>query len=619
MDNGLLQIENLKVAFETPAGQALAVDGVNLTINRGETVALLGESGCGKTMTAMAVQQLLPPNAKVSTHSHVKLDGMSLFELSEVKLRYIRGRKMATIFQEPMTSLNPVMTIGYQIGEVLRAHFGLKGRTLNQRILELLESVSIPEADRRIHEYPHQLSGGMKQRVMIAMALAGEPELLIADEPTTALDVTIQKQVLELIKAKQEQTGMAMLLITHDLGIVREMADQVAVMYAGQIVEKVDVETLYTQPKHPYTEKLFDSLPTLAKRHERLAVIQGFVPALAERLPACQFASRCPYAGDVCHTVIPQLLQSHLTKGATAASNSHQVRCHRYDDRYNDQLQQVSHDSVTPLKVSYQSHEGVLLKVNHLKVHFPIKQGLLKSTRGYVKAVDGVSFEIPKGKTIALVGESGCGKTTTGRAILQLIQSTAGDVVYQGKLLGDLSRRELKQTRRELQIIFQDPFSSMNPRMLVQDIIAEGMLAHRIYLDNQQREQRVIELLMQVGLPAESRFRYPHEFSGGQRQRICIARALAVEPKLIVCDEPTSALDVSVQAQIINLLKDLQNQYGLSYLFITHNMSVVGYLADEVLVMYQGKIVERGPTEQILTNPQHEYTQQLLAAVPKAA
>jgi len=602
----ILRLENLQMTFP----QAQVIDGLSFSLKKGKTLALLGESGCGKSMTALSILQLLPPTARLDANSHIFYHDQDLLNLSEVAMRKIRGRRIAMIFQEPMTSLNPVFTIGEQIGEVLKCHFGTAGAARQQKILQLLEQVGIPDCDRMIHEYPHQLSGGMKQRVMIAMALAGEPEVLIADEPTTALDVTIQAQVLELLRDIQTQTGMAILLITHDLGVVKAVADEVAVMYAGQLVEQASSGAFFKEPRHPYSQKLFDSLPSFEKRQQQLQVIKGFVPKLSETLPACHFANRCPYAWSTCHEIAPKWL---TVQGV-------QLRCHLYDKTIQQAAPTVEAKDSVPVTVGEHLADSKpfqpLLTVKQLNVHFPIQKGLLKRTVAYVKAVDGISFSLMQGETLAIVGESGCGKTTTGRAILQLIRPTAGSIHYQKLDLMHLSAKTLRILRRDIQMIFQDPFSSMNPRMMVEDIIAEGMLAHGLGGNAEQRQRRIIELLEAVGLPGESCHRYPHEFSGGQRQRICIARALAVEPKIIICDEPTSALDVSVQAQILNLLKRLQQEFSLSYIFISHNMSVVAYLADRILVMHKGKVVEEGTTRDLLFSPKHSYTRKLLAAVP---
>lgn len=535
----LLEVNNLQTWFGEGNKAIKAIDGIDFKIKQGETFVLLGESGCGKSVTALSIMRLLPPTAHIR-NGNVLLQGKNLLELPEYTMRDIRGGKIAMIFQEPQSSLNPVLTAGQQISETLRRHKGLKGRALRDRTVELLDEVGIPESTRRIDEYPHQFSGGMKQRIMIAIALAGEPELLIADEPTTALDVTIQAQILELMKKIQTETGMAILFITHDLGVASEIADQVAVMYAGKIVENNSRQQFFNAPQHAYSKQLFDMLPSKAKREN---------------------------------------------------------------------------ENITQEKSNIGREN--LLSVNHLKVYYPIRKGLFKRVVDNVHAVDDVSIVIHQGETVAMVGESGSGKTTMGKGILQLIKPTNGNVIFENTDLTKLDMKEMRRRRTDIQVIFQDPYSSMNPRMMISDIVMEGMIAQDIGKSSEDRLQRVDKLLEQVGLQPEHKFRYPHEFSGGQRQRICIARALAVEPKLIICDEPTSALDVSVQAQILQLLKQLQNNLGLAYLFITHNISVVEYIAHYVAVMYEGRIVEQGSVDDVLYNPQNPYTQKLLSAVPR--
>jgi len=604
MTDALITIRDLKTWFDTPRGVLRAVDGVSFDIRKGETFALLGESGCGKSMTALSLMQLVPEPAGRIAGGSVQLDGDDILRYSESRMREVRGNRIAMIFQEPQTSLNPVLSVGEQILETVYQHTALRNNKAQQRVIELLDAVGIPDPNKRYHEYPHQLSGGMKQRIVIAIALAGEPDLLIADEPTTALDVTIQAQVLDLLKKIQADTGMSILLITHDLGVVAGMADRVGVMYAGQIVEQADREQFFATPRHPYSEKLFASLPGDMKRGQALAVIHGNVPPLTQVFSGCRFVDRCDYALPVCQDTVPHWLAS-------------QVRCHRFDPDWEkvfaaQQMKARGEDSVNRVEPA----EEVLLEANNLKVHFPVHKGLFRRLSGYVKAVDGVSLTIRKGHTLALVGESGCGKTTAGKGLLQLLPVTSGEVVYKDRDLCQQNAATMRKLRSDLQIIFQDPYASMNPRMLVGDIIAEGMIAQNSVKTAQQREARIAQLLEQVGLPANSINRYPHEFSGGQRQRICIARALAVNPKLIVCDEPTSALDVSVQAQVLNLLQKLQSELQLSFLFITHNISVVEYLAHEVAVMYLGRIVEQGQVDEVLHSPKHPYTQALLSAVP---
>lgn len=522
----ILSIKNLSVRF----GTTTVIDRISFDVGAGQSVALVGESGSGKSMTALAIMQLLPLAATMALTSEICFQEKDLLTYSELEMQSIRGNKIAMVFQEAITALNPVLTIGQQIDEVLVAHTSLCRKARRARAMALLDEVGIHDSAHCVSQYPHQLSGGMKQRAMIATALAGEPDLLIADEPTTALDVTIQAQVLALLLSLQRSRNMSVLFITHDLGIVQQIADQVVVMKQGKIVEKNTAELFFRQPQHEYSQKLFASIPSA---------------------------------------------QNRIRPPNAAASPT-------------------------------------VLAVNDLKVHYPIRKGVFKRVAGYVKAVDGVSFELQRGKTLALVGESGSGKTTTGLGLLQLIHPTSGQVLFDGRDLVRISQRELRRLREDVQIIFQDPYSSMNPRMMVRDIIGESMRAQKMPVT----EARIAELLVLVGLEPQHQYRYPHEFSGGQRQRICIARALAVEPKLIICDEPTSALDVSVQMHILTLLTQLQQQLGLTYLLITHDFSVVAHAADEVAVMYQGQIVEQGEVMQVLTNPQHDYTKKLLSSVP---
>ena len=605
MSETLLRIEGLKTVLHGTGEPVRAVDGVDIEIRRGETFAIVGESGSGKTMTALSLMRLLPETGRIASGT-VELAGLDLLALPEAAMRTVRGRRIAMIFQEPATSLNPVLTIGTQIAEVLERHTELRGGQLRARVAELLDSVGVPDAERRAGEYPFQLSGGLKQRAMIAMAIAGNPDLLIADEPTTALDVTIQAQVLELLGELQRKNGMAILLITHDLGIVAQTAHRVAVMYAGQIVEVADRDRFFAAPQHPYSRKLFAALPGSGRRDAELSVIKGQVPPLTREFRQCRFVERCDFAFDRCSAEAP---------GWTRIAAGHEVRCFlREKERAGPVQSGGAGDAASPAE---SAESAPLLSVRDLKVHFPIRKGLFKRTVGQVKAVDGVSLDIRSGRTLGLVGESGCGKTTVGKAILQLVRPTSGEVRFGGVDLTRTRGAALRMHRRDFQIIFQDPYASLNPRMRVADILAEGMAALGIENDAAARARRVAAILDQVGLARDSVERYPHEFSGGQRQRIAIARALAVRPRLIICDEPTSALDVSVQAQILNLLKSLQRDLELSYLFITHNIAVVEYLAHEVAVMYLGRIVERGTVDEVLREPKHPYTQALLAAVPK--
>jgi peptide/nickel transport system ATP-binding protein len=595
----LLSVRDLTVAI----GAAAPVDGVSFEIGAGETFALLGESGCGKSLTALALMRLLPEAARIAAGS-VQFSGQELCALTEAQMRGVRGGKIAMIFQEPGASLNPVMTIGAQIAEALKFH---TGKAQDEKIVELLAAVGIPDPAHRATEYPFQMSGGMKQRAMTAMALAGEPDLLIADEPTTALDVTIQAQVLDLLDGLRRERHMAMLLISHDLGVVAQMADRIGVMYAGQLVEVAPRAAFYAAPGHPYTRRLFAALPDAASadqaafrqshgdstRLRRLLTIPGSVPPLGTRHRGCRFVERCGEALPVCRSTPPPWRE--YTVGQ-------QVRCHLETART---LVAESAEFAARAKVG--AGGTALLEASGLKVHFPIRRGVLQRTVGHVRAVDGVSLALQAGRTVALVGESGCGKTTVGKAILGLQAPTGGIVKLQGKLLQGLAPAAM-------QMVFQDPFGSLNPRLRIGEIIAEGLRALAVAGDP---ALRVAALLEQVGLSGDMLGRYPHEFSGGQRQRIAIARALAVRPQLLICDEPTSALDVSVQAQILNLLTDLQAQLNLSYLFITHNISVVDYLAQEVAVMYLGRIVEYGTVDEVLRSARHPYTQALLAAVPR--
>lgn len=593
----LLEVDDLRLGFQAGRQPLCAVDGVSFRIARGETFALLGESGCGKSVTAQGILRLLPAAGRVLGGS-VRYDGTDLLALPEVAMRAYRGGKIAMIFQEPSTSLNPVLTVGQQIAEVLARHLALRGAAARARSQELLEQVGIADPARRLDEYPFQLSGGMQQRVMIAIALAGEPELLIADEPTTALDVTMQAQILDLLAQLQAERGMAILLITHDLGVVARLAQRIGVMYAGELVEIAGREQFFTQPAHPYTQALFAALPDAGRRGTPLRTIVGQVPALSALPPGCRFAPRCPQAMPVCREENPAWREEAC--GA-------QVRCHwQNEGEAVPAAGESATDDAAPATLA------PLLQIRDLAVHFPIRKGILQRVVGQVKAVDGVSLTLAPGRTLALVGESGCGKTTVGKALLQLIRPTAGSVRVNGEEWVGARGKSLRQARRQAQMVFQNPFASLNPRLRVGEIIAEGMQT----LGGLGEPATAIAALLQaVGLPADAAGRFPHEFSGGQRQRIAIARALAVQPRLLVCDEPTSALDVSVQAQILNLLKTLQQELGVAYLFITHNLAVVEYLAHDIAVMYLGRIVECGTATEVLAAPRHPYTQALLSAV----
>lgn len=552
-DTLLLDVRGLEVDIAGESGMTHAVKRLELAISQRETFALVGESGCGKSITALALLRLLPDAGRI-VGGQIDLDGQDLNRLPESAMRGVRGGRIGIIFQEPSTSLNPVMRVGDQIIETLTAHTPLRGAAARARAIDWLRRVGIPEPERRVDDYPFQFSGGQKQRVMIAIALAAEPLLLIADEPTTALDVTVQAQVLDLLADIQREMGMAVLLITHDLAVVKNVAHHVALMRGGEIVDSASAEEFFRAPKHPYARQLFEAIPTFAKRGAPLTA---------------------------------------------------QAR---------DAIAQDGAQRATPRAAG-----GLVLDVQDLKVHYPVRKGPLRRIVSWVKAVDGVTFSLRAGETLALLGESGCGKTTTGKALLRLIDGAriSGRAMLQGKDVLSADRRTLRDLRQDIQIVFQDPYASLDPRMRVGDILDEGLSSLRRGMSQQARAAHAAQLIERVGLPANTLTRYPHEFSGGQRQRIAIARALAVEPKVLICDEPTSALDVSVQAQILDLLRELQAELGIAYLFITHNFGVVEYLADRIAVMDGGRIVELGEADTVLHAPRQELTRRLLAAVPR--
>ena len=597
----LLDVKNLRIGFRQGGTIARAVEDTSFFIRRGELLALVGESGSGKSVTAMSLLGLLPEVSAVISNGTAMFDGHDLLKMSRKELSDIRGNRISMIFQEPMTALNPVLTIGWQIGEVLRRHRGLDKEETQKQVVELLRKVGIPSPEKRAEDYPHQLSGGMRQRVMIAIALACRPELLIADEPTTALDVTVQAQIMDLLAELRSEYGTSVLFITHNLALVREQADRVAVMYAGSIMEQGTCEEIFKAPIHPYTRLLMQSVPSTTQRGRRLASIAGMVPKGTEVIPGCGFAGRCPFKTDACDAQKPSL---------SVMDGGHEVACLRLKE-----LQQLEKSSDKVENVHSQNGQTVL-KVNGLRVWFPVKAGILKRTVGHVKAVDGISFELKKGETLAVVGESGCGKTTIGKSIVGLAPRTEGDVMLSVNN-GEMTQPDMATLRQRVQMIFQDPFSSLDPRLMVGETIEEGMEVHGIGKDAAERRTLMEKLSIRVGLSPDVLNRYPHQFSGGQRQRIGLARALAVNPEVIICDECTSALDVSVQAQILNLLKELQEELGLSYLFITHDLSVVSYLADRVAVMYLGRIVEEGEAADVLQSPKHPYTKALMAAAPR--
>ncbi len=626
----MLTITDLKVAIDADAGLVRAIDGLSLCVERGETFALVGESGCGKSMTALALMRLLPDNSRV-TDGRVEIEGQEALSLPESAMRRLRGGRVGMIFQEPATSLNPVMRVGDQIVEAIETHTALRGAPARAKAIEWLGRVGIPEPERRIDDYPFRMSGGQKQRVMIAIALAAEPAFLVADEPTTALDVVIQAQILELLKQLQREQGMGLLLITHDLAVVSGMAQQVALMYAGQIVEVASAREFFGEPKHPYARLLLQSLPQAHKRGSVLAAIAGSVPLLSQPFIGCRFAPRCDRAFDRCRSDPPVLLP--VAPAPQPALRSREVRCWLHASASAavaevaavagadmGQAASVNAASAPQSALEVPPGDRLLLDVQRLSVRFPIRTGVFQRVTSHAVAVADVSLQIRRGETFALVGESGCGKTTLGKAIVQLLRGQArieGRAMLDGQDLFGLHGEALQRARRSVQMIFQDPYASLNPRMRVFDLLEEGLLTLRPELDVAARHASLESLVDRVGLRREALQRYPHEFSGGQRQRIAIARALAVEPRLIVCDEPTSALDVSVQAQILNLLRQLQRELGLSYLFITHHLGVVEYMVDHVAVMHRGVIEETGPTAALLAHPREAYTRRLLAAVPR--
>lgn len=562
----ILEIKNLSISF----GAQKTIKDLSYTLKQGETLGVVGESGSGKSLTSLSVIGLLHPSAKIDSgeilfRNNEKL--VNLLSLEEEEMRRLRGNDIAMIFQEPMTSLNPVIKCGEQVAEALRLHKKLNKKEARERTIELFKEVQLPRPDQIYDTYPHQISGGQKQRVMIAMAMSCDPKLLIADEPTTALDVTVQKTILELIKSLQKKHNMSVIFITHDLGVVAEIADHVVVMKNGEKVESGVTKALFINAKHPYTKGLLACRPPVDYRLTKLPTVQDF---LSLEQPVKQFI------------------------------NSLKINKNDQKEALNHVLQQ-----------------NKIIEVNKLNTHFPIQKGIFKKTVGYVKAVNNVSFDVRKGETLGLVGESGCGKTTLGRSILRLIEPTSGSVKYNGEEITTLGAEAMRQKRRDLQIIFQDPYSSLNPKMKVGKAILEPMQVHKIEANNTIRKEKVIELMETVGLKADQFDRYPHEFSGGQRQRVCIARALAMNPKFIICDESVSALDVSVQAQVLNLLNELKSKFSFTYIFISHDLSVVKYMSDRMIVMKEGQIEEMGIAEEIYQNPQSTYTRGLIEAIPK--
>ncbi len=564
MTSPLLSVRNLVVDFQTSEGVLRAVNNVSFDIPQGKTIGIVGESGSGKSVTALSIMGLLQKPAAVIPQGEIFLEGKDLLKFNDAQLRSIRGNQISMIFQEPMTSLNPVFKVGDQIAETLRIHNKMSKQEAWSRAVELMQQVGIPNPKAKSHAYPHEMSGGQKQRVMIAMAIACSPKLLIADEPTTALDVTIQKQVLELLFKLQADYKMSMLFITHDLGVIGDIADDVVVMYRSNVVEKSDAKKIFMAPEHPYTKGLLACRPKLGANPKRLLTVSDFM------------------SEDGKEKVVPV-----------------------------ERIQVFDKESVPD------KSENILLEVKNLVTQFPIKGGLFGRTVDHFKAVSDVSFKIKKGKTLGLVGESGCGKTTLGRSILRLVEPSSGSIIYDGKDITHVYAEELRLLRRKMQIIFQDPYSSLNPRMTIAEILTEPLNIHKVGRSKNERFDMARALMERVGLKANQMNRYPHEFSGGQRQRICIARALMLRPEFVVCDESVSALDVSIQAQVLNLLLDLQEEFGLTYIFISHDLSVVNFIADEVGVMYGGKIIEMNKASQIYKHPREEYTRTLLSAIPK--
>lgn len=593
--NDVIKIENLKTYFNTKDGVVKAVDDLSLSIKPGHTLGVVGESGSGKSVTSLTIMNLLAASAEIYDGS-ISFLGKDLINISAKDMRELRGSDVSMIFQEPMSSLNPVHRVGDQVAEAILQHEDVSKSEAMERVVNLFDEVGIPDPEQRTRYYPHQMSGGQKQRVMIAMALACNPKLLIADEPTTALDVTIQKQILDLIRELRDQRQMAVLFITHDLGVIAEIADEVLVMYRGKVVEQGDVLDIYENPQHPYTKGLLNCRPRLDTTFKRLPTVSDFMDSVIHEDGSASITEK---------EVGPDRIDYFENHGrGRLLSKPSELYGYGFDEDPSTYGREAT---------CIDENAKPLLSVNNLKVHFPIRRGLLQRTVGFVKAVDGVSFNVYKGQTLGLVGESGCGKTTTGRAILQLIKPTMGIMKFDGV---DVNSRSIHELRKKMQIIFQDPFGSMNPRMTIESMITEPMMIQGFGQSKQDRVDRAASLLEEVGMLPEHLKRYPHEFSGGQRQRICIARALAVEPEFIICDESVSALDVSVQAQVLNLLNDLQESRGLTYIFISHDLSVVKFMADMMAVMKEGHIVEYGPSEAIYRNPKEEYTRSLIEATP---
>jgi len=575
----LLEIKNLTTEFNTDGAAFKAVDNISFAIRKGETVGLVGESGSGKSVTALSVMRLLSPSATISSGEiffHENGSSSNLLTLSDKDIRRYRGNRMAMIFQEPATSLNPLYTCGEQVAEALIIHRKASRTKARSQSISLFEKVQLSDPAKIYESYPHQLSGGQKQRVMIAMAISCNPDLLIADEPTTALDVTIQKTILELLKQLQTENKMGMLFISHDLGVIAEIAHRVVVLYKGRIVEEGSVDEIFKNPKHPYTKGLLACRPPLDKKLKQLPTISDFMQVNK----------------DGSFVELPRSI----------------------DEMINARV--ISREEIFSRNKSIYDKPPVL-QVKNLKTYFPLRKGLFGNTRGYVKAVDDVTFDVFPGEMLGLVGESGCGKTTLGRTIIKLTKPTDGQVIFKDQDLSELHGNNLRKMRRHIQFIFQDPYSSLNPRMTIGDAITEPMQAHKIYADKSERKSKAIELLHRIGL-GESYFnRYPHQLSVGQRQRVCIARSIGLQPDFVICDEPVSALDVSVQAQVLNLLNELKRDYNFTCIFISHDLSVVKFMSDRMIVMNQGKIEEMGLSGEVYINPKSSYTRKLIEAIPK--
>lgn len=600
----LLRVDDLHVSFATDTANIQAVEGLSLQLKAGEIVALVGESGSGKSVSAHAIMRLLPRTGRVP-HGRILFQGRNLLDLPEEQMRHVRGKEISMIFQEPMTSLNPVLPIGLQIIEPLQVHLGMNNSQAQARATELLRLVGISDAEQRLKQYPHQFSGGMRQRVMIAIGLACNPKLIIADEPTTALDVTIQAQILELMKSLSRELGIALIIITHNLGIVARYAHRVAVMYAGRVVEQGDADAIFHRPRHPYTMGLLRSVPRLDRpRSGQLATIEGLPPSLADKPKGCRFAPRCPFRLIDCET--PPPLEPTDTGGLSA--------CIRAPDIAAGKLAWQA-TAATFAEKTLATRPEPIVSVRNLTKHFPVKTGVWARPRP-VRAVEDVSFEVLPGETLGLVGESGCGKSTVGRLILRLEQPTSGSISFKSRDFAQASRGEFKTMRRKIQAVFQDPYSSLNPRMTTGQLIGEPLHVYGLAPNSAAARERVTTLLTEVGLRPEIAERYPHQLSGGQRQRVGIARALAIEPEFIVCDEAVSALDVSIQGQIVNLLETLQRKRGLSYLFIAHDLAVVRHISSRIVVMYLGRVMETADRDELCARPLHPYTKLLLDAAP---